>query len=223
MIACGAVMNDCDNRPVVAEEQGRVGARDWLAVATGLNVAVAVCYLTCKVPWRTLSLVGRVRTSIVYLVVVCVAGVVGTWVTLPRDSRGEFRTLLRCGVRGWVFLPASVLFLQRESVWAMLVAVVSAALMAVYVFRLTGAAAKDSAERGRSEQGGDRILFSTEVRLAPTTWVPFGLSVCLYGAFLAGVTGRDALATLLLAVASFLLVLEMIAAHTRCGRYGTGR
>ncbi len=209
-------IDDRDDRPVAGgEERGRIRARDWIALATGLNVAAAVCYLICKAPLRTLSLGVRVRTSIVYLAVACVAGVAGTWVALPRDSRGEFRRLLRCGARGWVFLPAIALFLRWEPVWGMLVAVLSAALMSAYVFRLTGATVKGGVDGSDLKSNGEKMLFSTEVRLTPTTWVPFGLAVCLYGAFAAVAAGMDVFATLLLAITSFLLALEMVAARAR--------
>ena len=207
-------MDDRDQWAAVEGQHG-VRPRDWLALVTGLNVAAVACYLVCKVPWRTMSLTGRVRTSIVYLVVACVAGVAGTWVTLPRDARRDFLRLVGCGMRGWIFLPAIALFLRQDQAWGMLVAVVTAALMAAYVFRLTGAGVKGGVDGSGLEQSGEKMLFSTEVRLAPTTWVPFGLSVCLYGAFFAGAAGRNVVATLLLAVTSFLLGLELIAARAR--------
>ena len=74
--------------------------------------------------------------------------------------------LTRCGVRGWVFLPAIILFLQQESVWAVFVAVVAAALVAVC--RFTGTIPYGEHEIPRSQQYLEKSLFTTQVRLAPT-------------------------------------------------------
>jgi uncharacterized membrane protein YeaQ/YmgE (transglycosylase-associated protein family) len=206
-----------DYQLAAAEEQyGKVRPRGWLALATGLNLAIAACYLTCKSPQtHTLSWETRLRTSVVYLLIACLVGALGTWIMLPRSSRRQFRNLARCGVRGWVFLPAIILFLQQESVWALFVAVVGAALMAAYLYRFTETIPYGEHEIPRSQQYLEKNLFTTQVRLAPTSWVPFGLSLGLYGAFLSAVAGKIILVTLLLAANTFLLVLQIRAAQTK--------
>jgi hypothetical protein len=203
-------------RSVAEEQYGKVSLRGWLALATGLNLAIAVCKLTCKSPeTHTLSWAARLFSPAVYLLLACLAGAAGTWIMLPRSSRRQFRSLSRCGVRGWVFVPAIILFLQQESVWALLVAVVASALMAATLYRLTEAMAYDAHEIPRSQQYLEKSLFATQVRLAPTSWVPFGLSLGLYGAFLSAVAGKIILVTLLLAASSFLLILQIKAAQTQ--------
>jgi hypothetical protein len=202
--------------PATVEQYGKVRARGWFALATGLNLAIAVCYLTCKSPQtHTLSWETRLRTSVIYLLIACLVGALGTWIMLPRSSRRQFRNLARCGVRGWVFLPAIILFLQQESVWALFVAVVGAALMAAYLYRFTEAIPYGEHEISRSQQYLEKKLFTTQVRLAPTSWVPFGLSLGLYGAFLSAVAGKIILVTLLLAASTFLLVLQIKAMQTK--------
>lgn len=202
--------------PATVEQYGKVRARGWFALATGLNLAIAVCYLTCKSPQtHTLSWETRLRTSVIYLLIACLVGALGTWIMLPRSSRRQFRNLARCGVRGWVFLPAIILFLQQESVWALFVAVVGAALMAAYLYRFTEAIPYGEHEIPRSQQYLEKKLFTTQVRLAPTSWVPFGLSLGLYGAFLSAVAGKIILVTLLLAASTFLLVLQIKAMQTK--------
>jgi hypothetical protein len=201
--------------PATVEQYGKVRARGWFALATGLNLAIAVCYLTCKSPQtHTLPWETRLRTSVIYLLIACLVGALGTWIMLPRSSRRQFRNLARCGVRGWVFLPAIILFLQQESVWALFVAVVGAALMAAYLYRFTEAIPYGEHEIPRSQQYLEKNLFTTQVRLAPTSWVPFGLSLDLYGAFLSAVAGKIILVTLLLAASTFLLVLQIKAMQT---------
>jgi hypothetical protein len=203
-------------RPVAEEQYGKVSPRCWLALATGLNLAIAVCNLTCKSPQtHTLSWAARLLSPVVYLLIACLAGAAGTWIMLPRSSRRQFRSLSRCGVRGWVFVPAIILFLQQESVWALLVSVVASALMAASLYRFTEAMPYDAHEIPRSQQYLERSLFATQVRLAPTSCVPFGLSLGLYGAFLSAVAGKIVLVTLLLAASTFLLVLQIKAAHTK--------
>jgi hypothetical protein len=196
-----------------AEEQyGKVRPRGWFALATGLNLAIAVCYLICKSPQtRTLSWTARLLTPVVYLLIACLVGALGTWIMLPRGSRREFRSFARCGVRSWVFLPAIILFLQQKSVCALFVAVASAALMAAY----TEGVLHDDPEIPRSQLYLEKNLFTTQVRFAPTSWVPFGLSLGLYGAFLSAVAGNMTLVTLILAASTFLLVLQIKAAQTK--------
>jgi hypothetical protein len=206
-----------DYHPPAAKEQyTRVRARGWFALATGLNLAVAICYLTCKSPQtRTLSWAARLLTPVVYLLIACLVGALGTWIMLPRSSRRQFRSLARCGVRSWVFLPAIILFLQQKSVWALFVAVAAAALMAAYTYRFTEGVLYDDPEIPRSQQYLEKNLFTTQVRLAPASWVPFALSLGLYGAFLSAVAGKMTLVTLLLAASTFLLVLQIKAARTK--------
>jgi hypothetical protein len=210
-------MFDTDYQPAAAEQQYREDrGRVWLALVTGLHLATAACYLICKSPQtHTLSWETRLRSSVVYLLVACLVGAAGTWFMLPRSSRREFRSLLRCGARGWLFLPAIVLFLQQKSVWAPCVAVMAAALMAACLYRFSEAMTNDGLESPRPQQGLEKTLFTAEVRLAPTSWVPFGLSFCLYGGFLAAVGEKTILLTLLLAAESFLLVLQIIAAQPK--------
>jgi hypothetical protein len=223
-------MDDTNNELAAAEEQDeKVSPRGWLALATGLHLSIAICYVTCKSPHPvTLSGPARLRTSVVYLLIACMVGALGTWIALPSSSRRQFRSLSGCGVRAWAFLPAIMLFLRQGSVWAPLVAVASAAIMSAYLFRFTeamqniyreGAGAHQGAEnQGVENQDVEKNLFTAEVRLAPASWVPFGLSLCLYGAFLAVVDGKILLVTELLAVASFLIVLQVTAARAQMGR-----
>jgi hypothetical protein len=210
-------MFGADYQLAAAEDQdGKVRPRGWLALASGLNLAIAVCSLICKPPQtHTPSLETRLRISVIYLLISCLGGALGTWIMLPRSSRKQFRMLAHCGVRGWVFLPAVILFLQQESIWTMFVAVVGAALMAAYLYRFTEAMPYSDHEIPMSQEYLERGLFTMQVRLAPTSWVPFGLSLGLYGAFLSAMAGEIALVTLLLASSTFLLVLEIKAAQTK--------
>ena len=217
-------MDDPNHELAAAEEQDeKVTPRGWLALATGLHLSIAICYVICKSPYPvTLSGTARLRTSVVYLLISCMVGALGTWIALPRSSRRQFRNLSRCGARGWVFLPAIVLFLRQGSVCAPLVAIASAAMMAAYLFRFTEAMQNNYRESPGAHQvehqSVEKNLFTAEVRLAPASWVPFVLSVCLYGAFLAVVDGKILLVTELLAVAAFLLVLQVTAARAQMGQ-----
>jgi hypothetical protein len=196
------------------EQSGNDRSRTWFALATGFNLAIAVCYLTCKpLQTRTLSWPARLLTSAAYLLVASLIGALGTWSMLPRSSRRHFRPLALCGVRGWVFVPAIVLFLQYKSFWAPLIAIVSAALMAVCLYSSTDAMPKPAPETSRSQQYLQKNLFTSEVRLAPTSWVPFGLSLLLYSAALSAIAREIELLTLFLAAYTFLLVLQITAAQ----------
>jgi hypothetical protein len=193
--------------------------RIWFALATGLNLAIVVCYLTCKPPQphtqtHTLSWQARLFTSAVYLLVACLIGALGTWVTLPQSLRRHFRPLALYGIRGWVFVPAIVLFTQYGSIWAPLIAV-APALMAAHLDRFVDAILKPAPEVPRSQQYLQRTLFTSEVRLAPTSWLPFGLSLLLYGVLLSVIRREIELLTLFLAACTFLFARQIIAAQTK--------
>jgi hypothetical protein len=210
-------MGDINDRLSAGEEQyGKVRRSGWIAFATGLHLAFAVCYVICKPPQTlTLSWGIRLRISVVYLLIACFVGALGTWIALPHNSRVQLGSLLRCGVRGWIFLPAIMLFLRQSSVWAQLLATLSAMVMALYSLHFAETAPRGVPEKLRSQQYFEQELFSTQIRLAPTSWVPFDLSLGFYGAFLSAVAGRMVLVTLLLAASTFLLVLQITEASTR--------
>jgi hypothetical protein len=87
--------------------------------------------------------------------------------------------------------------------------------MAAYLYRFTEAIPYGEHEIPRSQQYLEKNLFTTQVRLAPTSWVPVGLSLGLYGALLSAVAGKIILVTLLLAASTFILVLQIKAAQTK--------
>jgi hypothetical protein len=190
--------------PVEERKPVKVSVRGWLAMATGLNLAFAICVLVCKPPWpHGLSWPGRFRAATVYIALSCVAGAFGIWLAMPRRSGGEFRVLMRGALRGWVFLPSIALLLQRQSFFAQVIASAAAILMAVYLFPFTdeGALAGDVEEHRRGE------LFETEVPIGSSSWTPFCISLLGAAAVAVAVAGRMMLATLLLATAIYLLSL----------------
>ena len=190
----------------------------WLAVTTGLNAAIAVSYLVCKPPeTHTLSLKARLFTSALYILITCLAGTSGTWIALSRESRKQFRGLVLWGARGWVFLPTIMMFLRERSVWAPLIAVSSAALMAVYPSRMTGAMTHRSSEDAKPRQDIETDIFITQLRFEPISWITISASLCLYGALMSAVTERLAFVTLFLGGSAFLLVSQWTATLAKTG------
>lgn len=186
----------------------------WSAVATGLNTALVVSYLGCKPPQtHTLSWTARLLTSVLYILITCLAGAAGTWLALSIDTRKQFRRLVLWGARGWVFLPAITIFLREGAVWAPFVAASSAVLMAAYLYRFTGSTHHKESQ-SPPWQSLERNLFTTQIRLAPTSRVPFYISLLLYGAFLSAIGRELEFLTLFLAGSTFLLALQIIAALT---------
>jgi hypothetical protein len=183
----------------------------WLAFFSGINTAIAVSYLVCKPPQiHTLSWTARVATSSIYILITCVAGAAGTWITRSHETQRQFRTLVLWQARGWVFLPAIMVLLREKSVWASIVATFAAALMAIYLFRLRESISNKD-QRTRSQRYLDRKLFSTQIRLGPASWSHFRLAILLYLAFLSAVSGELELLTIFLSSAIFVLVLEIAA------------
>jgi hypothetical protein len=193
-----------DNRP------------SWMAVITGLNVAIAVSYLACKPPQTlTLSLRTRLLTSVFYILLACLAGTAGTWIMLSDDTRSQFRSLILCGARSWVFLPAIMMFLRESSIWAPLVAIVAAALMAAYWSRLMGLATHRSAEATQPRYGVEKHLFITQLRFERVSRYSIGATLCLYAAFFSAVNAELELWALFLGSAVFLLVSQITTPQAR--------
>jgi len=181
----------------------------WMAVVTGLNVAIAVSYLACKPPQTlTLSLRTRLFTAVFYILLTCLAGTAGTWIMLSDDTRSQFRGLILCGARSWVFLPAIMMFLREGSIWAPLVAIVAAALMATYWSRL-GAMTPRSAEGTQPRHDVEKHLFITQLRFERVSRYTIGATLCLYAAFFSAVNAELELWTFFLGSAVFLLVSQI--------------
>jgi len=184
----------------------------WLAAATGFNCALAFSYLACKPPQaHTLSWTARLLAPASFILLSCLAGTAGTWIALSRERRSQFRDLVRWGARGWVFLPAMMLFLRERSPWAPVLAMLSAALMAAYLVRLTGTASPFAWRAKRPEVEKDSFI--TQFHFEGVSWISFTVSLCLYGAVLYAVQGKLAFVTLLLGATVFLLTSQIIAAH----------
>lgn len=192
-------------------DRNRTDRPCWLAVLTGLNAAIAISYLLCKPPQaHTLSFRARLLTSASYILIVCIAGAIGTRVALPREFRYQFRSLVLWGSRCWVFLPAIMVFLQEKSIWAPLIASLSAVLMAVYLGHTPSVAVYRSSQQ-RSCNDIDKHIFITQLHFEPISWTTVAISLCLYGAVTSAITRRTFFLTLLLAVGSFLLISQIIA------------
>ena len=189
-----------------------VSVRGWLAMATGLNLAFAVCMLVCKPAWpHALAWPGRFRTAAIYIVLACLAGAFGNWVAMPRRASGELGVLLRGALRGWVFLPSIALLIHRQSLLAQVIASAAAVLMAAYMFPFTqeGSSAID-VEAHRSGE-----IFATEVQIGASSWTPFGIAVLWGAAIVVAAAGRMMVATLCLATAIYLLALQVASALKR--------
>ena len=180
-----------------------------MSVVTGLNVAIAVSYLACKPPQTlTLSLRTRLFTAVFYILLTCLAGTAGTWIMLSDDTRSQFRSLILCGARSWVFLPAIMMFLRESSIWAPLVAIVAAALMAAYWSRWMSLATRRS-EATQSRYGVEKHAFITQLRFERVSRYTIGATLCLYAAFFSAVNAELELWTLFLGSAVFLLVSQI--------------
>jgi hypothetical protein len=191
------------------------GAQDrpnWLAVAIGFAAALVIAYVACRPPQsHTLSWTARFLISTLYLLLVCLAGTAGTWIALPGESRKHFRRLTLWGARGWVFLPAVMIFLRQRSLEAPLLAAIAAATMATYLARFIDPPPNPLTKNAEQHEEVEK-LFTTQISIGPTSWIPFGISLFLYGTLTSAANGKLALATLLFAAAIFLLVPQLIAA-----------
>jgi hypothetical protein len=185
----------------------KLSTRDWFALATGLNLSFALCYLSCKPPLaHALSWPHALSLSLSYLLLACIIGAFGTWLTLPPGSP-ELGSRSRFGLRAWLFLPAIALFLQEQSLGAPLLAAIVATLLALHL-----------TPQPPTQPPPPTPLFAHEIATAPASLRPFAFSLCLYAALAAELAGRLMLVTLFLAAAVFLLTLHLTATQTKPAR-----
>lgn len=196
----------------------------WLAVILGLSVAIVVSYLICTPPQtHTLSFSARLFTSAGYISITCMAGSFGTWIALSRGPRHQFSMLGLWGLRCWVFLPSIMMFLREKSIWAPLIAFLSAVLMAVYLSRMPSVTAYRSSQQAEPYKDIEKNIFITQLHLAPISRVTLAASLCLYGAVTSAIAGRIALLTLLLAVGAFLLITQVITTQFKARDHASQR
>jgi hypothetical protein len=188
-----------------ARDDQKTRRRGWYALATGLNTAFVFSYLICKPPSHTLSLTTRLVAPVIFIIIACIAGIFGTWMMLPTGEHDQLRTLSRIGLRGWVFLPTIALFLHQGSPLAPLIAILSATLIAISSHRLTAA----TTNLNPAPHTPQPNLFTTEIQISPSSWLPLALSLCLYAAFAAATQKEIELVTLLLAIWSLVVTLQI--------------
>ncbi len=193
-----------------SEPQDKVGARDWLALATGLNVAFTACYLTIKPPEpHSSTLLERMFISVVSVSMACLIGWLGTRIALPHQSGRYFGDFAQTGFRGWVFLPSISLFLQHESLWAQIIAGASAMLMADYISRFIEALSRSTKDFSRNQPHSNQAMFMTDALIAPRSPIPFYVSVSLFGVLAAIAAQWAFLEIFFLSLAIFLTVLQI--------------
>ena len=199
---------------IIAAGQSRENLKDqkarrleWFALASGLNTSFAISYLICKPPSHTLSLTARLVTPVLFVAIASLAGIFGTWLLLPSGARDQLRIFSLIGLRGWLFLPTIALFLHQGSPLAALIAIISAALVAVSIHRLIAIA--PTPEKTTPQPN----LFTTEIQIAPSSWLPLALSLCLYAAFAAAAQKEIELVTLLFAIWTLVITLQITSAQ----------
>jgi hypothetical protein len=192
------------------EQQDQKARRlGWFALASGLNTSFAISYILCKPPAHTLSLTARLVTPVIFIAVASLAGIFGTWLLLPTGAHDQLRTLSRIGLRGWLFLPTIALFLHQGSPLAALIAIISTTLIAIGIHRLITTTTNPTSESITPQQN----LFTTEIQISPSSWLPLALSLILYAAFAAATQKEIALLTLLLAIWTLVVTLQITAAQ----------
>jgi hypothetical protein len=191
------------------KEDRKTRRRGWYALTTGLNTAFVISYLICKPPSHTLSLITRLVAPIIFIVIAGIAGIFGTWMMLPTGKHDQLRSLSRIGLRGWIFLPAIALFLHQRSPLAPLIAIISATLIAISIHRLVAATTNSTPEPIQRQPN----LFTTEIQISPSSWLPLALSFCLYAACAAAAQKEIELVTLLLAIWTLVVTLQITAAQ----------
>jgi hypothetical protein len=192
-----------------AKDDQKTRRRGWYALATGLNTAFVISYLICKPPSHTLSLTTRLVAPIIFIIVACIAGTFGTWMMLPTGEHDQLRALSRIGLRGWLFLPTIALFLHQGSPLAPLIAIICATLIAISIHRLIAMTPNPTSEPTTTQPN----LFTTEIQISPSSWLPLALSLCLYAAFAAATQKEIELVTLLLATWTLVITLQITAAQ----------
>jgi hypothetical protein len=195
----------------------RAGIYLGVLIVAGSLTSLVAEYLLCQWPAaHSLSLAAAFLAALAYVSAAVLSGLVATWfVWAPSRMRASSSLSLFAltSAVGWIWIPSVVLLSRQRSIGAALVGAMGAALMAIGLRKVLtpDAGALHQNLPGWKTEG--RELF-TQSLLAPSReGHAFFIALCIYGGFYALHKHAFLVASILLALSTFLLAWKSTLAN----------
>jgi hypothetical protein len=186
-----------------------------LAIASGIVNALLASWLL--VMWRNsfpLPAAALILPALVYVACSALFAAAGAryyWRHAKFRSSFTQQEFMLAWTAAWVWMPAIVLFLRRDFLWAPLLTAVAAALPACSMHWL-----RTKAERtrtpGETSQPLTQPIFAASLQSIPWDWHGAVIAACLYAACASFARGDTPLACILAAAGAFLFAGQRAAA-----------
>jgi hypothetical protein len=204
--------------PASAEVKG-IARFPRLAIASGIVNAFLAAWIL--VMWHNsfqLPFIALLFPALVYVACATLLAAAGAryyWRQAKFRSLFTWREMLFTWAAAWVWMPAVVLFLRRDFIWAPLFAALAAALPACSMRWL-----QVKAERARPRNGTEQPpaqlpiqpIFAATLQPTPWDWHGTVIAICIYAACTSFARGDTLLACAVAAVGAFLLAEQRAAA-----------
>jgi hypothetical protein len=186
-----------------------------LIIAGSLTSLVAESLL-CRWPAaHSLSLAAAFLAAVAYVFAAVVSGLAATWcVWAPSRMRpsSSLSLFALTSAVGWIWIPSVVLLSRQRSIGAALVGVMAAALMAIGLRRVL---TPDAATRQRNLPDWKRELFTQSLLMPSRERHAFFIALGIYGGFFALHKQAFLVASVLLALSTFLFAWKLTLASDR--------
>jgi hypothetical protein len=182
----------------------------FLVIAGSLTSLVTASFL-CQWPAaHSLSLVAALLAAVTYVLAAALSGLAATWFFWAPSRMSPSSSLVLFALTsavGWIWIPAVVLLSRQRSIGAALVGAMGAALMATGMRKILKPDAATLHRAGWKMEG--RELFTQSLLTPSRERHAFFIALCIYGGFFALHKHAFLVASILLALSTFLLAWKL--------------
>ena len=187
----------------------RAGTYLGVLIIAGSLTSLVAEYLLCQWPAaHSLSLASAFLAALTYVSAAVLSGLAATWffwAPSRMSPSSSLRLFALSSAVGWIWIPSVVLLSRQSSIGAVLVGAMGAALMAI---GLRKALTPDAATLHQNLPGWKtegRELFTQSLLTPSREGHAFFIALCIYGGFYALHKHAFLVASILLALSTFLL------------------
>jgi hypothetical protein len=187
----------------------RAGTYLGVLIVAGSLTSLVAEYLLCRWPApHSLSLAAAFLAALTYVSAAVLSGLAATWFFWARSRMRVSSSLSLFALTsavGWIWIPSVVLLSRQRSIGAALVGAMAAALMAIGLRKVLTPDVATLHQNSPGWKTEGRELF-TQSLLAPSReGHAFFIALCIYGGFYALHKHAFLVASILLALSTFLL------------------
>ena len=195
---------------VTGEQERESTLPVWSLPVMGSFAAIAASRVTCDLASTHTWLHSHLFTAALCVAGSAFAGAAAAWVLSLGNDRSTLRTevVLTKAAFGWIWMPAVLLLMRRDSIGAVWMAAATAVMMAL---ALRGVIFPDIIVSSTEVEALPQ-LFAETLRSEPWNWQALGIVVCLYGGAFAIRSRWLMVASFLLGVAAFALTWQLVPA-----------